>query len=154
MLRWLHTTLWIALAAVVGALLGRLAAELRHRAESGDDLVGALDEISLDPRTLAPRELVPGLVAAVRARDVPWSYLHVPPWLAALSVNCGAAVLARELAQLDELMDVRPPQDRGTPAWEPGAPASDEPIIDVREVTDDSAGPGSPPSTPPERAAY
>lgn len=122
MLRWLWSTLWIVLAAVAGALLGRLAAELRRRAEHGEDAAGALDEVSLDPRSLTPREVIPGLVAAVRVRDVPWSYLHLPRWLAALCVNCGVAVLARELAQFEELMEVRPRPAPESPDPDP-APA-------------------------------
>ena len=119
MLRWLASTLGIVLAAVAGALLGRLAAELRRRAERGGDLADVLDEVSLDPRTLTPREVVPGLVAAVRVGDVPWSYLHIPRWLAALCVNGGAAVLARELAQIEAMMEIRPAEGREPPAGAP-----------------------------------
>lgn len=134
MLRWLWSTLCIVFAAVAGALLGRLAAELRRRAEQGDDLYGALDEVSLDPRSLTPREVVPGLVAAVRVGDVPWSYLHLPRWLAALSVNCGAAVLARELAQIEELMELRPtpsPDAATGVRAAPGAPEGAETPADA-----------------------
>lgn len=131
MFRWLWSTLWIVLAAVAGALLGRLAAELRRRAEQGDDLYGALDEVSLDPRSLTPREVVPGLVAAVRVGDVPWSYLHLPRWLAALCVNCGAAVLARELEQIEELMELRPTPSPDAATGAPGAPEGAETPADA-----------------------
>ncbi len=127
MLRWLSSTLWIVLAAVAGALLGRLAAELRRRAEHGDELAGVLDHVSLDPRTLTPREVVPGLVAAVRVGDVPWSYLHIPRWLAALCVNGGAAALARELAQIEELMELRPSESRERAGGAPDEPPDHTP---------------------------
>lgn len=143
-LRRLRSALLIVLAAVVGALLGRLATELRHRSETGEELTGALHEISLDPRTLSPRELVPGIVAAVRVHDVPWSYLHVPPWLAALSVNCGAAVLARELAQIGDLTRGGPSNDWGASAWEPGAWESRQSAVDVRATPGDDAEPARP----------
>ena len=153
MLRRLRSLLLIALGAVAGALAGRLAAELRRRAEAGEELGGALEAVSLNPRTLSPRELVPGVVAAVRVRDVPWSYLHVPSWLAALSVNFGAAALARELEQLGELTRGG---GWGGRSWEPGGWDGDEAAEPRVEVRDAHAAPGSPPfsePTPPASSA-
>ncbi len=135
MLRRLRSALLIALAAVIGALAGRLAAEMRRRAEAGEPPKGALGEVSLNPRTLSPRELVPGIVAAVRVRDVPWSYLHIPSWFAALSVNFGAAALARELEQLGELTRGG---GRGGQVWEPGGWERAEVGVEVRDATDET----------------
>jgi hypothetical protein len=151
MLRRLRSLLLIALGAVVGALAGRLAAELRRRSEAGEELGGALDSVSLNPRTLSPRELVPGIVAAVRVRDVPWSYLHLPSWLAALAVNFGAAALARELAQLSELTRGG---GWGAPAWEPGGWDGEEavqPDVEVRDAPAQTSEPQAPqaPQAPP-----
>lgn len=150
MLRRLRSLLLIALGAVAGALAGRLAAELRRRSEAGEKLGGALDSVSLNPRTLSPRELVPGIVAAVRVRDVPWSYLHLPSWLAALAVNFGAAALARELAQLSELTRGG---GWGAPAWEPGdwdGEGGDQPDVEVRDAPTPAAStaPSEPPAPP------
>ena len=147
MLRRLRSLLLIALGAVAGALAGRLAAELRRRSEAGEELGGALNSVSLNPRTLSPRELVPGIVAAVRVRDVPWSYLHVPSWLAALAVNFGAAALARELAQLSELTRGG---GWGSPAWEPGGWDGEEAVQPDVEVRD---APASERAAPPPSMA-
>jgi hypothetical protein len=147
MLRRLRSLLLIALGAVAGALAGRLAAELRRRSEAGEELGGALGSVSLNPRTLSPRELVPGIVAAVRVRDVPWSYLHLPSWLAALAVNFGTAALARELAQLSELTRGG---GWGSPAWEPGGwdgEGDAQPDVEVRDAPAHTSEPPAPPSS-------
>jgi len=58
---------------------------------------------------------------------VPWSYLHIPRWLAALCVNGGAAVLARELAQIEELMELRPSESRERAGGAPDEPPDHTP---------------------------
>ena len=128
MLRRLYPLLLIALGAIAGALAGRITAELRRRAETGEELSGALDQISLNPRTLSPRELVPGIVAAVRVRDVPWCYLNLPPWTAAL---------AHELAQLDQLIR---DNSWATPPWAADSWDGEDPVetqVEVHDVSTD-----------------
>ncbi len=137
MLRRLYPLLLIALGAIAGALAGRITAELRRRAETGEELSGALDQISLNPRTLSPRELVPGIVAAVRVRDVPWCYLNLPPWMAAMSVNFGTAALAHELAQLDQLIR---DNSWATPPWAADSWDGEDPVetqVEVHDVSTD-----------------
>jgi hypothetical protein len=43
---------------------------------------------------------MPGLVAALRVHDRPWSFLHIPSWLAAFTVNFAFTALGRELGPL------------------------------------------------------
>ena len=81
--------------AVLGAVLGRIVARLRRQAEAGEQL-----RLDMAAVTLQPRDLVPGLVAALRVRERPWSFLHVPAWLAAFAINFAFAALARELGPL------------------------------------------------------
>jgi len=90
--RFIRTVLGAVIAAALGAVLGRLVAGLRREAQ-GDEAM-AFDAASLTP---SPQELVPGLVAALRVQDAPWSALHVPPWLAAFAVNFALAAVGREL---------------------------------------------------------
>lgn len=91
-MRFIRTVLGALIAAALGAVLGRLVAGLRREAQ-GDEAM-AFDAASLAP---SPQEFVPGLVAALRVQDAPWSALHVPPWLAAFAVNFALAAVGREL---------------------------------------------------------
>src|SRR5690606_25008292 len=49
---------------------------------------------------LRVQDVVPGLVAAFRVTDAPWSWFHIPPWLAAFAVNFGVGALGGDLAKL------------------------------------------------------
>src|SRR5690606_26043454 len=84
------------IAAIAGAAAGRAFAEARRRAEAGEDPTA----IDLDSVRLRPQDLVPGVVAAFRVREAPWSWLHVPAWLAAFAVNFGASALAGDLQKI------------------------------------------------------
>ena len=101
MLRRLWFFLFVLLAAVAGAVAGRVAAELRRRAEAGDDPL----DLDLSAIRLRPADVVPGLVAAFRVRDAPWSWLHIPSWLAAFGVNLGVAAVGGDLTRLREMAE-------------------------------------------------
>lgn len=96
MLRRLRSAFLVLVAAALGAAAGRVALEARRRQEAG------LDPLGLDIRrvTLRPQDLVPGIVAAFRMKDPPWSWLHIPAPLAALAVNFGVAAFGGDLAAL------------------------------------------------------
>ncbi|MPZ99850.1 MAG: hypothetical protein GEU80_11045 [Dehalococcoidia bacterium] len=95
-MRRLRTLVFVLLAAIAGAAAGRLFAEARRRAEAGEDPTA----IDLESVRLRPQDVVPGVVAAFRVGEAPWSWLHVPTWLAAFAVNFGAAALAGDLQKI------------------------------------------------------
>jgi len=78
--------------AVLGAVAGRVAADLRRRREQGEPL-----EVTREATIPRPQEVVPGLIAALRVRDRPWLYLQIPGWFAAFAVNFAFSALGREL---------------------------------------------------------
>ncbi|MDA0270240.1 MAG: hypothetical protein O2798_08860 [Chloroflexi bacterium] len=128
MIRRLRTFLLIAIAAVLGAVLGRVALEMRQRMDAGEPP----ESIDLRRITIRVQDLVPGLVAAMRVRDVPWSWLHIPSWLAAFGVNLGVAAFGGDLSRMREMVEraamgmagITPGWDgrsTDTPAWEPPA---------------------------------
>jgi hypothetical protein len=88
-------------AAVVFAVLGVMAGRAFERWRRPRDEAQPLDFAALQPR---PRELIPGLIAALRVRDQPWSYLRIPSWLAAFGVNFAVVALSRELGPLLEAL--------------------------------------------------
>lgn len=98
MIRRVGTFVWVVGCALAGAWLGRAALEWRQSSRGAPapslaartDLVGALRW----------QRVAPGLLAAVRAGDRPWSYLGVPAWLAALGVNFALGAFEDELAPL------------------------------------------------------
>ena len=77
MIRSVRRAVMVMMYAVVGAVAGRVAMDLRQRHLRGEPL-----EVKLDASSLRPQEIVPGLIAAMRVRDRPWSYLHIPGWFA------------------------------------------------------------------------
>lgn len=114
--RFIRTILGAVIAAALGVVLGRLVAGLRREAQGEESM--AFDASTLVPQ---PQDVVPGLVAALRVSDAPWSALHVPPWLAAFAVNFALTALGSELAPWlrtfgiggDEDDEVEPARDRG-----------------------------------------
>ena len=154
MLRRLRTVVMVALFALIGALAGRFAADLRRQTEAGEE-----PHIDLDAITLRPRDLVPGLVAAIRVRDRPWSYLHIPSWLAALSVNFGLAAFGGDLAPLRRMA-----RGLGGFGFDPGGDFNDEPPVaadqppaawdvDAPAAATGGASPDAAPPPPPEPPA-
>ncbi len=95
MVHRLRVLLVALLFAAAGAVAGRLVGEMRRKQAAGLD-----PRIDLDDVDLRPRDVVPGLVAALRVTDRPWSFLHIPPWAAAFSVNFAVAAFGRELGPL------------------------------------------------------
>lgn len=92
--------LFIALAAVAGAVAGRVAAEVRRQQEAGEPV-----NISIRDLKIRAQDLVPGLVAAARVRDTPWSWLHIPSWLAAFGVNFGVGAVGGDLSRIREMAE-------------------------------------------------
>jgi hypothetical protein len=97
MLRWLRAVVVTVLFALLGAAAGRVVAAQRRRMETGEAGPSNVDVALELPK---PQEVVPGLVAALRIGDRPWSFLHVPPWLAAFAVNLVVTAMGRELQPL------------------------------------------------------
>ncbi len=83
------------LAALAGAMLGKKVADMRRQSQARDEA-----DTGIGDALVRPRDVIPGLVAALRVRDRPWSYLHIPSWLAAFSVNFAFAAGGRELGPL------------------------------------------------------
>ncbi|GMU41399.1 MAG: hypothetical protein AMXMBFR23_22650 [Chloroflexota bacterium] len=124
--------LLILIAAALGAVLGRVALEVRQRVEAGEPP----ETVDLRRVTVRIQDLVPGLVAAMRVRDVPWSWLHIPSWLAAFAVNVAVAAVGGDLSRLREMVEraamgvagLAPEEPREPeapwepPAWEPEGP--------------------------------
>ena len=81
--------------AALGAVLGRIVGRMRRQSEAGQP-----QQFELSSVTIRFRDLVPGLIAGMRVRERPWSYLHLPSWLAAFVVNFAFAALGRELGPL------------------------------------------------------
>jgi len=92
--------LFIAVAAIAGAVLGRVAAEVRRQQEAGEPV-----DVSLNTVKIRVQDLVPGLVAAARVRDTPWSWLHIPSWLAAFGVNFGVGAVGGDLSRIREMAE-------------------------------------------------
>lgn len=92
--------LFIAVAAVAGAVAGRVARELRRQQEAGEPLGVSLADVKIQVQ-----DVVPGLVAAARVRDTPWSWLHIPSWLAAFAVNLGLGALGGDLSRVREMAE-------------------------------------------------
>jgi len=128
MFRRLFAVLFALLAAVGGAILGKIVADARRQAERD-----GVQHLDMDVTALHPRDVMPGLIAALRVRDRPWSFLHIPSWLAAFTVNFAFAALAHDLEPLlrtlrgesdDEDVHV---VDGTPPSWTPPSSASGPP---------------------------
>lgn len=137
MFRWLRTLLLTLIFALAGAAAGRAWAEQRRRAEEGEpDLLDEGPAAALDIALAQPtaQELVPGLVAAMRVRDRPWSFLHIPPWLAAFAVNFLVTSMGGSLVEILERAGFSAPHEPDTalviddiPGGGEGAPAPPDP---------------------------
>jgi hypothetical protein len=97
-MRRIRTLIFVIIAAVGGAILGRMAADARRQREAGESFQpGAVQ--------LKPQDLIPGIVAAMRVRDRPWSWLHIPSWLAAFAVNFAVGAIGSDLQRLREMAE-------------------------------------------------
>jgi hypothetical protein len=119
-MRFVRTVLAALVFSALGAAAGRFVAQWRREQAAG--LAPQVDLASAQPR---PRDLVPGLIAALRVRDRPWSYLHVPSWLAAFTVNFAVAALARELGPLLRALGIHGEDAEAEPATQWGATQSE-----------------------------
>jgi len=117
-MRWIRAGLRILLWAMLGAIAGRVVGDLRTRGRDGRE-----PTLDLASAAIRPPDVVPGLVAAVRAREWPWSILHLPAWSAAFLVNFALAAFGRELSPLRRLIGGGTPAGAWPPAW---PPASDD----------------------------
>ncbi len=138
MIRRLRSLLLVLLAAGLGAVAGRVALEVRHRIDAGEPP----ESVDLRRVTVRVQDLVPGLVAALRVRDVPWSWLHIPSWLAAFGVNFAVAAIGGDLSRLRSMVErsamgmagVDPwddePEAEWTPNWAPDASPEPPPAAD------------------------
>lgn len=120
MLGRLRTVFLVMIGALTGAVIGRIVLEARRRREAG------LDPLGVDVRrvTLRPQDMVPGIVAAFRVEDAPWSWLHIPSPLAAFGVNLGVAAFGGDLASLREAAERAATSALGFDAremWSPSA---------------------------------
>ncbi|MEZ4504112.1 MAG: hypothetical protein R3C39_15925 [Dehalococcoidia bacterium] len=95
MLRAIRLIVLGIIGAAVGAFAGRLAADVRRQIDAG--LAPSVDPSTIE---LRPRDVVPGLLAAMRSGDRPWSYLHIPAWFVAFAVNFALAAFSEELEPL------------------------------------------------------
>jgi len=82
-------------------------------------------------------------------RDRPWSYLHIPSWLAAFAVNLAVGALAQELAPVLRALGIEAPreQEREPPA-RGGVDGSHAAGIVTAEVWMAEAIPPPPPPAP------
>lgn len=101
-MRRLRTILLTIGFAVAGAVAGRMAANAQRRAAGDDRPPGGTSLTGLGPQAV-----IPGLIAATRVGERPWSLLHIPPWLAAGVVNF--IVAAMTSASPDDGPESAPP---------------------------------------------
>ncbi len=128
MFRRLRLLVATVLFAALGALAGRIIADIRRQQAAGET-----PHLDIDSITLRPRDIAPGVVAAMRVNGPPWSWLHAPPWLAAFAVSFATAAFAREFGPRrrgghGEVAPIEPAEP--APAWSAAAPES---------ATDDTA---------------
>lgn len=95
MMRRLRIAFSALLFAALGAVAGRMAADLRRSTAAGG--TPTIDPSGLE---LRPQDIVPGIVAAMRVGDRPWSFLRIPPWVAAFAVSFTVAAFLREIGEL------------------------------------------------------
>lgn len=162
--RHLRNLILIGIAAVVGSALGRYAAQMHARIDAGEDPLGADFEFDL-----RPQELVPGVVAAFRIGEPPWSWFHVPAWLAAFATNFAVAAVGGDLDRLRQSIEQRAmgmlgldtereveiqdvsamePATATESAFTPEAPSPPEPPTHAASDSPPSQQPFTPPPSP------
>jgi hypothetical protein len=149
-MRFVRMVIGAFIGAALGAAAGRVVARWRDDSEAG--LEPQVDFAAAQPR---PRDLVPGLIAALRVQDHPWSYLRIPSWLAAFSVNFAVTALERELGPVLRALGlggsdetVEEPVEVVSEPTHPTAPRSDiwtAEVPHVPESAQESPGPASHP---------
>ncbi|MFA7248759.1 MAG: hypothetical protein WC273_03935 [Dehalococcoidia bacterium] len=137
MMRRIRFLLVIALAAIAGAIVGRVAAEVRRKQEAGEPI-----ELSISDVKIRVQDVVPGLVAAARVRDTPWSWLHIPSWLAAFGVNLGVGAVGGDLSRIREMAERAA---FGIAGFE--IPRDEDDFADAYEVVAEEADPAPQPPT-------
>jgi hypothetical protein len=103
MFRHARRLILILVAAAAGAVLGRWLAEARARVDRGEDPLA----VSFNDVNVRPQDFVPGVFAAFRVGEPPWSWLHIPGWLAAFGLNFGTAVVGGDLERLRQTVEDR-----------------------------------------------
>lgn len=96
MLRRLRSVILVLVAAALGAVLGRIALQARERMDAGE----SPSDIDLGRISFRVQDVIPGLVAAFRVKDAPWSWFHIPAWMAAFAVNFGVGAAGGDIAAL------------------------------------------------------
>ena len=142
--------LFIAVAAIAGAVAGRIAAEVRRQQEAGEPI-----DISLSDVKIRAQDVVPGLVAAVRVRDTPWSWLHIPSWMAAFGVNFGVGAVGGDLSRIREMAERAAFGFAGIeiPREEDDDLEADIEVASVYSVVTDEPVPSQPTAAPSQPAA-
>jgi hypothetical protein len=107
-MRFVRNVLAALIFAALGVVAGRALERWRRPPTHGLAAPTPIDFADLQPR---PRDLMPGLIAALRVRDEPWSYLHIPSWLAAFTVNFAVVALSRELGPLLSALGLAPSEE-------------------------------------------
>jgi hypothetical protein len=100
-MRRVRSLLFVLVAAALGAVLGRIALEARQKMDAGESPTS----VDLRHVTLRVQDIVPGLVAAFRVKDAPWSWFHIPSWLAAFGVNFGLTAVGGDITRLREQVE-------------------------------------------------
>lgn len=131
MLRRLRNLILVIVFAALGAVAGRVAAEARSRQRAGQEPAG----VDLAAITLRPRDVIPGIAVAMRVGRRPWSFLHIPPWIAAFATNFGVAMYGSEIESFTGAHD-------GDPAAEPWSDAPPAAAFDVEPAPDAAPSPG------------
>ena len=96
MLRRLRSIVLVIIAAAVGAALGKIALQARHRMDANEPLMS----VEFRELNLRAQDFIPGLVAAFRVKDAPWSWFHIPGWMAAFAVNFGIGAAGGDITAL------------------------------------------------------
>ncbi len=141
MFRSLRKLILIAVAAAAGAVIGRWVAEARARSDDGEDTLA----IDLRDVNIRPQDFVPGMVAAFRVGEPPWSWLHIPAWAAAFGMNFGTSVVGGDFDRLRRAFEERALGALGL-----------QPEVEVEYAAPTPAtteAPPAPPTPPPPPAA-
>jgi hypothetical protein len=140
MFRRLRQLIVAVLFGVLGAAAGRAFVDLRKQQEAGEQ--PTVPSMSLDRISVRPQDVVPGIIAAMRVTNRPWSWLHIPPWIAAFAINFGLVAFARELGSLRGMSMGSIPgmgDAESDPPWDDG-PADGAPTSPVVEEMDEAQG--------------